>query len=137
MLVHNCTDLARAHREFPGLAHTLDEHVDVDLAEMKNLAIRKTERLGRPTRNSRWSSADLAQKAVNGRVSERSSPARRFPTTAGRQARWPASGELFRRQPSVDGQPFDKPDHDRTLERTGGSLEPVVDRNAAEARQPR
>ncbi|MFF5921204.1 RNase A-like domain-containing protein [Streptomyces flavochromogenes] len=70
VLVHNCTDLGRAQRLFPGVAHTLDEHVDVDLQQMKNLAIKKTEKIGRPTPSSRWSSADLAQKAVNQLVDE-------------------------------------------------------------------
>ncbi|MEU6164171.1 RNase A-like domain-containing protein [Streptomyces tanashiensis] len=70
VLVHNCTDLARAQRLFPGVAHTLDEHVDVDLEQMKDLAIKKTNKVGRPTPSSRWSSADLAQKAVNQLVGE-------------------------------------------------------------------
>ncbi|WP_051782614.1 MULTISPECIES: RNase A-like domain-containing protein [unclassified Streptomyces] len=70
VLVHNCTDLARAEREFKGIAHTLDEHVNVTLQKMKDLAVDKTLRTGRPTRNSRWSSADLAQKAVNQLVEE-------------------------------------------------------------------
>ncbi|WP_137990577.1 RNase A-like domain-containing protein [Streptomyces vilmorinianum] len=70
VLVHNCTDLGRAQRLFPGVAHTLDEHVDVDLEQMKNLAIKKTKKVGRPTPSSRWSSADLAQKAVNQLVDE-------------------------------------------------------------------
>lgn len=66
VLVHNCTDLARAERMFPGVAHTLDEHVTVNRQQMKDLAIKKTRKNnGRPTPNSRWSSADLAQKAVN------------------------------------------------------------------------
>ncbi|MFC8268395.1 RNase A-like domain-containing protein [Streptomyces cinereoruber] len=70
VLVHNCTDLARAERMFPGVAHTLDEHVDVTLQQMRALAVRKTEKIGKPTPNSRWSSADLAQKAVNQVVDE-------------------------------------------------------------------
>lgn len=65
VLVHNCTDLARAEREFPGVAHTLDEHVNVDLAEMQRLAERKSRQIGRDTRNSRWASPDLAQKAAD------------------------------------------------------------------------
>ncbi|WP_244375389.1 pre-toxin TG domain-containing protein [Streptomyces ficellus] len=65
VLVHNCTDLARAERMFPGVAHTLDEHVNVTRQQMQELAEKKTRKIGRLTPNSRWSSADLAQKAVN------------------------------------------------------------------------
>ncbi|KUH38242.1 hypothetical protein ATE80_13705 [Streptomyces kanasensis] len=62
VLVHNCTDLARADRMFPGVAHTLTEHVNVNHDQMKQLAIQKTQKMGRPTPNSRWSNAELAQK---------------------------------------------------------------------------
>ncbi|MFC8658929.1 RNase A-like domain-containing protein [Streptomyces parvus] len=64
-LVHNCTDLVKDASRFPGLAHTLDEHVDVDLDRMKELAIEKTRRRGRPTPNSRWTDRQTAQQVVD------------------------------------------------------------------------
>ncbi|OSC70282.1 hypothetical protein B5180_25045 [Streptomyces sp. BF-3] len=64
-LVHNCTDLVKDAGRFPGLAHTLDEHVDVDLDRMKELAIEKTRRRGRPTPNSRWTDRQTAQQVVD------------------------------------------------------------------------
>ncbi len=84
VLVHNCTDLARAERMFPGVAHTLDEHVNVNQRQMKDLAITKTRRTGRPTPNSRWSSADLAQKAVNQLVEENKARIEKFVQDAGK-----------------------------------------------------
>ncbi len=64
-LVHNCTDLVKDAGRFPGLAHTLDEHVDVDLERMKELAIEKTRKRGRPTPNSRWTDRQTAQQVVD------------------------------------------------------------------------
>ncbi|MGW7052950.1 pre-toxin TG domain-containing protein [Streptomyces sp. NPDC054887] len=84
VLVHNCTDLARAERMFPGVAHTLDEHVDVNQQQMKNLAISKTRKRGQPTPNSRWSSADLAQKAVNQLVEQNKARIEKFVQDAGK-----------------------------------------------------
>ncbi|MFF8387338.1 RNase A-like domain-containing protein [Streptomyces kanasensis] len=65
VLVHNCTDLARAERMFPGVAHTLDEHVNVTQQQMQELAIRKTRKLGKPTPNSRWVDQQTAQQVVD------------------------------------------------------------------------
>ncbi|MFC5639340.1 pre-toxin TG domain-containing protein [Streptomyces bullii] len=84
VLVHNCTDLARAERMFPGVAHTLDEHVNVNRQQMKDLAIKKTRKMGRPTPNSRWSSADLAQKAVNQLVEQNKARIQKFVQDAGK-----------------------------------------------------
>ncbi|MFJ5995662.1 pre-toxin TG domain-containing protein [Streptomyces sp. NPDC092370] len=84
VLVHNCTDLARAERMFPGVAHTLDEHVNVTQQQMKNLAIEKTRKMGRPTSNSRWSSAALAQKAVNQLVTEKDAEVKKWVANAGK-----------------------------------------------------
>ncbi|MGW7355706.1 RNase A-like domain-containing protein [Streptomyces sp. NPDC054802] len=64
-LVHNCTDLVKDAGRFPGLAHTLDEHVDVDLERMKELAIQKTRKRGKPTPNSRWTDRQTAQQVVD------------------------------------------------------------------------
>ncbi|MCP3820342.1 pre-toxin TG domain-containing protein [Streptomyces sp. A3M-1-3] len=84
VLVHNCTDLARAERMFPGIAHTLDEHVNVDRQKMEALAKAKTRRMGRPTSNSRWKSADLAQKAVNQLVDQNKDRITKFVQDAGK-----------------------------------------------------
>ncbi|WP_405598857.1 pre-toxin TG domain-containing protein [Streptomyces sp. NBC_01410] len=84
VLVHNCTDLARAERMFPGIAHTLDEHVNVDRQKMEALAKAKTRRIGRPTSNSRWKSADLAQKAVNQLVDQNKDRITKFVQDAGK-----------------------------------------------------
>ncbi|WP_374986111.1 RNase A-like domain-containing protein [Streptomyces fradiae] len=65
VLVHNCTDLARAERKFPGIAHTLDEHVNVTQQQMQELAIKKTRKLGKPTPNSRWVDQQTAQQVVD------------------------------------------------------------------------
>ncbi|MGW2561584.1 polymorphic toxin-type HINT domain-containing protein [Streptomyces sp. NPDC001514] len=65
VLVHNCTDLARAESQFSDVAHTLREHVDVSTDDMARLAKKKTEESGKPTVNSRWLNAKLAQDAVN------------------------------------------------------------------------
>ncbi len=64
-LVHNCNDLARDAVLYPGLAHTLDEHVDVTLEQMKQLAIKKTRKYGKPTSNSRWVDRQTAQQVVD------------------------------------------------------------------------
>lgn len=64
-LVHNCTDLVKDAGRFPGLAHTLDEHVDVSLERMKELAIEKTRKRGKPTPNSRWTDRQTAQQVVD------------------------------------------------------------------------
>ncbi|NUK85793.1 RNase A-like domain-containing protein [Streptomyces lunaelactis] len=84
VLVHNCTDLARAERMFPGIAHTLDEHVNVDRQKMEALAKAKTRRMGRPTSNSRWKSADLAQKALNQLVDQNKDRITKFVQDAGK-----------------------------------------------------
>ncbi|MFE5893192.1 RNase A-like domain-containing protein [Streptomyces sp. NPDC056462] len=84
VLVHNCTDLARAERLFPGVAHTLDEHVNVTRQQMHNLAIEKTRKIGRPTRNSRWTSQDLAQKAVNQLVDQNKDRIQKFVQDSGK-----------------------------------------------------
>ncbi|MCX4511473.1 pre-toxin TG domain-containing protein [Streptomyces sp. NBC_01619] len=84
VLVHNCTDLARAERMFPGVAHTLDEHVNVDRQKMEALAKAKTRRMGRPTPNSRWKSADLAQKAVDQLVDQNKDRITKFVQDAGK-----------------------------------------------------
>ncbi|MGX1885368.1 polymorphic toxin-type HINT domain-containing protein [Streptomyces sp. NPDC055287] len=84
VLVHNCTDLARAERMFPGVAHTLDEHVNVNRQQMEDLASKKTRKIGRPTPNSRWSSADLAQKAVNQLVDQNKARIQKFVQDSGK-----------------------------------------------------
>ncbi|MGA5167486.1 MULTISPECIES: pre-toxin TG domain-containing protein [Streptomyces] len=84
VLVHNCTDLARAERMFPGVAHTLDEHVNVTRDQMKDLAVKKTRKVGRPTPNSRWASADLAQKAVNQLVADKKAEISKWVADAGK-----------------------------------------------------
>ncbi|MGW7461883.1 RNase A-like domain-containing protein [Streptomyces sp. NPDC054797] len=84
VLVHNCTDLARAEKMFQGVAHTLDEHVNVTPAQMKALAIKKTQKLGKPTPNSRWASQDLAQKAVNQLVDQNKARIEKFVRDAGK-----------------------------------------------------
>jgi hypothetical protein len=84
VLVHNCTDLARAERMFPGVAHTLDEHVNVTRQQMKDLAVAKTRKIGRPTPNTRWSSADLAQKAVNQLVDQNKARIQKFVQDSGK-----------------------------------------------------
>ncbi|MEV7178703.1 LamG-like jellyroll fold domain-containing protein [Kitasatospora sp. NPDC093679] len=44
ILVHNCNNLAADAQEFPRIAHTLSEHVNVDRAEAERLARVKLER---------------------------------------------------------------------------------------------
>ncbi|OEJ36189.1 hypothetical protein BGK70_31380 [Streptomyces agglomeratus] len=51
---------------------------------MKDLAIKKTRKRGRPTPNSRWSSAELAQKAVNQLVAEKDAEIRKWVANAGK-----------------------------------------------------
>ncbi|WP_274564978.1 RNase A-like domain-containing protein [Streptomyces spiramyceticus] len=70
VLVHNCTDLARANSLFPGLAHTVDEHIDVTKEQMQALAINKTNKRGRPTPNSRWTNQATAQQVVDHAVAQ-------------------------------------------------------------------
>ncbi|OKI25143.1 polymorphic toxin-type HINT domain-containing protein [Streptomyces sp. CB03911] len=65
VLVHNCSDLARAQKFRRGLAHTLDEHV-VSPNKAKDLAAQK----GKP--NSVWKDAALAQEVANYAVKEKS-----------------------------------------------------------------
>ncbi|MFB6816820.1 pre-toxin TG domain-containing protein [Streptomyces sp. NPDC056347] len=84
VLVHNCTDLARAERMFPGVAHTLDEHVNVTVQKMEELAKKKTRKMNRPTPNSRWSSAGLAQKAVNQLVDQNKDRITKFVQDSGK-----------------------------------------------------
>ncbi|MGW6863959.1 RNase A-like domain-containing protein [Streptomyces sp. NPDC054901] len=84
VLVHNCTNLARAGQMFPGLAHTLDEHVDVTRDRMKELAITKTKKMGKPTSNSRWSSAAVAQKAVDQLVDQNKARIAKWVADAGK-----------------------------------------------------
>ncbi|MFE9137539.1 polymorphic toxin-type HINT domain-containing protein [Streptomyces sp. NPDC007355] len=70
VLVHNCTDLARAERDVTE-AHTILEHVAADVAEMKRLAKKKSDAQGgKPMRHSRWTDLDTAQEAVDGLVSD-------------------------------------------------------------------
>ncbi|MEG3630713.1 pre-toxin TG domain-containing protein [Streptomyces poriticola] len=84
VLVHNCTDLARAERMFPGVAHTLDEHVDVDRQQMQRLAAAKTRKTGKPTPNSRWAGQDLAQKAVDQLVDQNKARIAKWVADAGK-----------------------------------------------------
>ncbi|MFJ7588308.1 polymorphic toxin-type HINT domain-containing protein [Streptomyces sp. NPDC097617] len=66
VLVHNCQDLTRAARQFgDDKAHTLRDHVNVSTDRMAVLAREKTEKYGRPTPNSRWLNAKVAQDAVD------------------------------------------------------------------------
>ncbi|MET7334213.1 DNRLRE domain-containing protein [Nonomuraea sp. NPDC005650] len=46
VLVHNCGNLAEDAAKFPGLAHTLDEHVNVTQQQAIELAIKKGDRNG-------------------------------------------------------------------------------------------
>lgn len=60
VLVHNCNSLEKDAAAFPGLAHTLDDHVTTDAA--KAIAKAKKEKSGM---TGVWASAQVAQQAVD------------------------------------------------------------------------
>ncbi|MER6121997.1 ricin-type beta-trefoil lectin domain protein [Streptomyces sp. NPDC001795] len=66
VLVHNCNNLVGDETDFPGQAHTLDEHVRPDKARAMDLAAEKTAKNnGRRTPNSVWINQEKAQEIVN------------------------------------------------------------------------
>ncbi|AEV88895.1 matrix-binding protein [Actinoplanes sp. SE50] len=65
VLVHNCADLIADDGKFQGQAHTLDEHVDPDLAASQKLAIEKTAKLGYEVKNSVFTDLQTAQSVVD------------------------------------------------------------------------
>lgn len=67
VLVHNCNDLGADARQFPGQAHTLDEHTAgfVTEQEAEDLAKAKTEKFGRITANSLFIDEQTAQQVVD------------------------------------------------------------------------
>ncbi|MFJ9866188.1 RICIN domain-containing protein [Streptomyces sp. NPDC101165] len=67
VLVHNCNDLAADAENFPGLAHTLDEHTAglVTPQRARELAEEKTERLGYVVPNSLFIDEQTAQQVVD------------------------------------------------------------------------
>ncbi|MEU8468414.1 RICIN domain-containing protein [Streptomyces sp. NPDC029006] len=68
VLVHNCNDLVFDGKKFPGLAHTLDEHVagNVTVDEAVELAVKKTAKNnGRITPNSLFIDQQTAQQVVD------------------------------------------------------------------------
>jgi hypothetical protein len=67
VLVHNCNDLVYDTKKFPGLAHTLDEHVAgiVTVDRAVELAVEKTAKFGRTTPNSLFIDQQTAQQVVD------------------------------------------------------------------------
>ncbi|MGW3355947.1 RICIN domain-containing protein [Streptomyces bungoensis] len=67
VLVHNCNNLVADASEFPGQAHTLDEHTagHVTPQRARELAEEKTRKLGRITPNSLFVDEQTAQQVVD------------------------------------------------------------------------
>ncbi|MFJ8104203.1 ricin-type beta-trefoil lectin domain protein [Streptomyces sp. NPDC096132] len=73
VLVHNCNDIVLDERSFPGLAHTLSDHVRPDRAAAEAKAAEKTAKYGRDTPNSVWVSEAKAQEVVDAALADKAS----------------------------------------------------------------
>ncbi|KUO06752.1 RNase A-like domain-containing protein [Streptomyces sp. DSM 15324] len=73
VLVHNCNDIVLDGAKFPGLAHTITEHVTPDRLAAEALAAQKTAKYGRDTPNSVWVNQDTAQKVVDAALKDKAS----------------------------------------------------------------
>ncbi|WP_329243805.1 ricin-type beta-trefoil lectin domain protein [Streptomyces canus] len=71
VLVHNCNDLIVDDGKWPGLAHTLDEHVDPNKAEAIALAVAKSARANRDVPNSVFLDRQTAQQVVDYAIANR------------------------------------------------------------------
>ncbi|MFI1711316.1 ricin-type beta-trefoil lectin domain protein [Streptomyces griseoruber] len=73
VLVHNCNDIVFDGQKFPGLAHTITEHVKPNRAEAEALAAQKTVKYNKDTPNSVWVDQDTAQKVVDAALADKAS----------------------------------------------------------------
>lgn len=78
VLVHNCNDIVLDGRQFPGLAHTLTEHVNPTRAQAEALAATKTAKVGRDTPNSVFTDQATAQLVVDHALADQANRIRKW-----------------------------------------------------------